>query len=53
MKRVFWLLIIVNLALLGYFNAALLLPSKPEIKLAEIAPEKSKFLAKAKSKHCP
>lgn len=47
MKRVFWLLVIVNLVLLGYFNAALLLPSKPEIKLAEIAPEKIKILTQS------
>lgn len=47
MKRVFWLLVIVNLVLLGYFNAAFLLPSKPEIKLAEIAPEKIKILTQS------
>lgn len=45
MKRVFWLLVIVNLGLLTYFNAAKLLPSKPEIQLAEIDPEKIKILS--------
>lgn len=53
MKRVFWLLTIVNIALLGYFNAALLLPSKPEIKLAEIAPEKIKILSQSEIETLP
>lgn len=45
MKRVFWLLVIINLGLLVYFNVAMLLPGKPEIKLAEIEPEKIKVLS--------
>jgi hypothetical protein len=44
MKRIFWLLVVINLVLLAYFNAAILLPSKPAIKLTEITPEKIKIL---------
>lgn len=47
MKRVFNLLLILNLILLVSFNAAKLLPGKPEIKLAEIEPEKIKLLSQA------
>lgn len=47
MKRVFWLLVTINLGLLTYFNIGLLLPSKPETKLTEIAPEKIKILSPA------
>lgn len=47
MKRVFWLLVVINLGLLAYFNMAMLLPSKPEIKLTEIEPEKIKILSQA------
>lgn len=53
MKRMFWLLVIVNLGLLAYFNAAILLPSKPEIKLTEIEPEKIKILAQAEIESLP
>lgn len=45
MKRVFWLLLIVNLALLAYFNMAMHLPAETEIKLREIKPEKIKVLS--------
>jgi len=45
MKRFFWLLVLINLALLAYFNLGYLLPEKPEIKLAELSPEKIKVLS--------
>lgn len=45
MKRFFWLLVLINLALLAYFNLGYLLPGKPEIKLAELSPEKIKVLS--------
>lgn len=44
MKRLFWLLVILNLGLLTYFNLGLFMPSDPEIKLAELHPEKIKIL---------
>jgi len=47
MKRLFFLLLIINLLLMAGFNAAKLLPSKPEIRLAEIEPEKVKILSQA------
>jgi len=45
MKRFFWLLALFNLALLAYFNLGYILPGKPEIKLAELSPEKIKVLS--------
>jgi len=47
MKRFFWLLVIINLGLLAYFNIGFILPSKPEIKLTEISPDKIKLLTQA------
>jgi hypothetical protein len=45
MKRLFWLLVLINLGLLAYFNIGYILPSKPEIKLTEINPDKIKLLS--------
>ncbi len=45
MKRFFWFLIIVNLGLLVYFNIGYIMPGKPEIKVAEIDPDKIKVLS--------
>jgi len=45
MKRFFWLSVLINLALLAYFNLGYLLPGKPEIQLAELSPEKIKVLS--------
>lgn len=45
MKRFFWLLVIINLGLLAYFNIGYILPGKPEIKLTEINPDKIKLLS--------
>jgi len=45
MKRFFWLSVLINLALLAYFSLGYLLPGKPEIKLAELSPEKIKVLS--------
>ncbi|HQS37347.1 MAG: sporulation protein [Methylotenera sp. 24-45-7] len=53
MKRVFWLLVVINLGLLAYFNMAMLLPGKPEIKLTEIDPEKIKILTQAEIEALP
>lgn len=47
MKRFFWLLILINLGLLAYFNIGYILPSKPEIKLTEINPDKIKVLSQS------
>jgi hypothetical protein len=40
MKRMMWLLVLLNLGLLAYFNLALILPSPPRVNLPEIKPEK-------------
>jgi len=47
MKRFFWLLILINLGLLAYFNIGYILPGKPEIKLTEISPDKIQLLSQA------
>lgn len=47
MKRFFWFLIILNLGLLAYFNIGHIMPGKPEIKLAEIDPDKIKVLSQS------
>lgn len=47
MKRFFWLLILINLGLLAYFNIGHILPGKPEIKLTEINPDKIKLLSQS------
>lgn len=44
MKRFFWIALLLNSALLVYFNLESLLPATPEIKLSEISPEKIKLL---------
>lgn len=45
MKRLFWLLVIINLGLLAYFNAGFILPAQPEIRVSEIHPDKIKLLS--------
>ena len=45
MKRFFWFLIVINLGLLAYFNIGYIMPGEPEIKLAEINPDKIKLLS--------
>ncbi len=45
MKRLFWLLVFINLALLAYFNIGFILPDKPAIRLSEINPDKIKVLS--------
>lgn len=47
MKRFFWFLILLNLGLLAYFNIGYIMPGKPEIKLAEINPDKIKVLSQS------
>ncbi len=53
MKRVFWLLVIINLGLLVYFSIELILPGKPEIRLSEIQPEKIKVLSQTEIDSLP
>jgi hypothetical protein len=53
MKRFFWLLVFINLALLAYFNIGYILPGKPEIKLTEINPDKIKLLSQAEINNLP
>jgi hypothetical protein len=47
MKRFFWLLVLINIGLLAYFNIGYILPGNPEIKLTEINPDKIKLLSQA------
>lgn len=53
MKRFFWLLVLINLGLLTYFNIGYILPGKPEIKLTEINPDKIKLLSQAEINALP
>ncbi len=53
MKRLFWLLVLINLGLLAYFNIGYILPGKPEIKLTEISPDKIKLLSQAEINALP
>lgn len=45
MKKLVWLLFLVNLVLLGYFNLDILLPSVPHQAMAAIEPEKISILS--------
>lgn len=53
MKRFFWLLVLINLGLLAYFNMGYILPGNPEIKLTEINPDKIKLLSQAEIDSLP
>jgi len=53
MKQLFWVLALFNLGLFAYFNAGLILPGKPQAKLAEINPEKIKLLSQAQIEALP
>lgn len=53
MKRFFWLLVLINLGLLAYFNIGYILPGNPEIKLTEINPDKIKLLSQAEIDSLP
>lgn len=44
MKRLFWLLILINLGLFAYFNMDYMLPSKPPVKSPEIEADKIQIL---------
>ncbi|NOT15174.1 MAG: SPOR domain-containing protein [Methylotenera sp.] len=44
MKIIFWLLAMINLGLIAYFNMDLILPNAPQNKALEIHPEKIKLL---------
>lgn len=45
MKKLVWLLVFVNLALLAYFNLDYILPSTPVVKWAALNPEKISLLS--------
>ncbi len=53
MKRFFWLLVLINLGLLAYFNLGYILPGKPEIKLSEINADKIKLLSQTEINALP
>jgi cell division septation protein DedD len=44
MKKLVWLLVLINLGLLAYFNKDVILPSAPKVAMAEILPEKISIL---------
>ncbi len=45
MKKLVWLLIMINIGLLAYFNLDYILPGTPAVKLAELNPEKIRLLS--------
>jgi len=45
MRHFFWLLALINIGLLAYFNLDYILPNKPQLKLAEIDPDKIQVLS--------
>lgn len=45
MRHFFWLLALINIGLLAYFNLDYILPNKPQFKLAEIDPDKIQVLS--------
>ena len=44
MKKLIWLLVIVNVGLLAYFNLDYILPSTPAVNFSELNPEKISIL---------
>lgn len=53
MKKLAWLLLLANLGLLVYFNLDLLAPSTPQIKWADVEPEKVRLLTDAEIQTLP
>jgi len=53
MKRLVWLLVLINVGLLAYFNLDRILPSTPQIKRAEIDPEKISVLSQKEIEALP
>ncbi len=53
MKTLAWLLLLANLGLLVYFNLDRLMPNAPQIKWAEIEPEKVRLLSDAEIQALP
>ncbi|MGZ8257945.1 MAG: SPOR domain-containing protein [Methylotenera sp.] len=53
MKRLVWLLVLINIGLLAYFNLDRILPSTPQIKWAEIDPEKISVLSQKQIEALP
>ena len=45
MKKLVWLLVIVNVGLLAYFNLDYILPATPTVKFTELNPEKISLLS--------
>jgi hypothetical protein len=44
MKKLVWLLVLINVTLLAYFNKDIIMPSVPKIALLAIHPEKISIL---------
>ncbi len=53
MKQLFWLLALINIGLVAYFNLAHTLPSKPHAQSTEIAPEKIQVLSQKQIEALP
>lgn len=53
MKLLVWLLLLLNVGLLVYFNLDHILPSPPQIKWAELEPEKMRLLTEAEIQALP
>jgi hypothetical protein len=53
MKKLIWLLILINVGLLAYFNRDRILPSQPQVRLAEIDPEKISLLSQTQIEVLP
>lgn len=45
MKQFFWLLLLINLGLFAYFNVDYILPSKQQMQVEEISPDKIQVLS--------
>ncbi len=53
MKKLIWLLVIVNVGLLAYFNLDYILPSTPAVKFSELNPEKISILSQKQIEALP
>jgi hypothetical protein len=53
MKKLVLLLVLINMGLLTYFNLHYILPSTPQMKHAEINPEKIRVLSQKEIEHLP
>lgn len=53
MKKLVWLLVLINVGLLGYFNLDLILPGKQKVTMPAINPEKIKLLTQQQIEALP